>query len=104
MTDNIEFKFECEHCPEPRQYNFNDLLEIIDLWGMICYITKEMDDAIIGLTCPYCMQTTIRNYKPDYVSSLLDALNNKLVRFDSVIPFSSKIIEHFGYINIPTIE
>lgn len=93
--------FTCSNPDCEKEYDLELFTEVMLLWGYIYLISEDDRFEIVGLTCPSCLQTTIRKYSAD--EALL--FNSKLKRqskleLNQYIHFSYFLLKQWNIIDI----
>jgi len=100
LIDSV-LPFTCSNPDCEEEYDLELFTEVLLLWGYIYLISEDDGFAIVGLTCPSCLQTTLRKCSPD--EALL--LNSKLKRqsmseLNQYVLFSYSLLKQWNLINI----
>ena len=90
------FPFQCRYQECNREYKLDRFSNVASLWGLIFLINS--DSAIIGLTCPDCIHTTIKKIPLQNAYALMPQIEHEgiqsangyhpKVRFNYFVPFS----------------
>ncbi|MBF0234923.1 MAG: hypothetical protein HQK65_18095, partial [Desulfamplus sp.] len=97
--------FTCNTPQCKKEYDLSLFTEVSLLWGFIYLVSEDDEEAVIGLTCPYCYKTTIRKCLAD-VAVLLHAKIQKQIKVTTDIYYqlnnsayySPEILKELGLI------
>ncbi|MFH1985062.1 MAG: sigma-54 dependent transcriptional regulator [Pseudomonadota bacterium] len=84
------FPFVCSNDECRHEYDLKDFVEVIQLWGFI-YMTKK-EHMLLGLTCPHCINTTVRKYPILAYDCSIDSFARLISQLNFFVPFSKRIL------------
>ena len=97
--------FKCGNQDCEKKYDLELFTEVMLLWGYIYLISEDDGFAIVGLTCPNCLQTTIRKCSTDE-ALLFNAKLKRQLNFQTnqYVHFSYSLLKQWNLIDIEHIK
>jgi len=93
--------FTCSNPDCEKEYDLELFTEVLLLWGYIYLISEDDELAIVGLTCPSCLQTTIRKYSADEALLFSSKLRRQsMSELNQYVFFSYSLLKQWNLIDI----